>query len=96
MYLQASPVSLRGITTAGINLGIVVGQLLSNAAVKAFGERADKWAYRAPFALQLLFVGKLDILLYCAAFNLSDSRPSRWPSLRSRVTLVSGPHREIR
>ncbi|KAL3426963.1 maltose permease [Phlyctema vagabunda] len=53
---EASPVNLRGITTAGINLGIVVGQLLSNAAVKAFGERMDRWAYRAPFALQLVFV----------------------------------------
>ncbi|KAH7419235.1 maltose permease [Cadophora sp. MPI-SDFR-AT-0126] len=53
---EVSPVSLRGITTAGINLGIVVGQLLSNAAVKGFGERTDRWAYRAPFALQLLFV----------------------------------------
>jgi len=59
IILQASPVALRGITTAGINLGIVIGQLLSNAAVKAFGERNDRWAYRAPFALQLLFVGKL-------------------------------------
>ena len=55
--VKVSPVSLRGITTAGINLGIVIGQLLSNAAVKGFGERTDRWAYRAPFALQLLFVG---------------------------------------
>lgn len=55
--VKVSPVSLRGITTAGINLGIVVGQLLSNAAVKGFGERTDRWAYRAPFALQLIFVG---------------------------------------
>ncbi|KAH6724133.1 maltose permease [Leptodontidium sp. 2 PMI_412] len=56
---EVSPVSLRGITTAGINLGIVVGQLLSNAAVKGFGERTDRWAYRAPFALQLIFVAFL-------------------------------------
>jgi hypothetical protein len=42
--------------TAGTNLGICIGQLLSNAAIKGFGERPDTWAYRAPFALQWLFV----------------------------------------
>jgi hypothetical protein len=48
---------IRGITTAGVNLGIVIGQLLSNAAIKGFGERNDHWAYRGPFAIQLFFVG---------------------------------------
>jgi sugar porter (SP) family MFS transporter len=56
---ELSPVILRGITTAGVNLGIVIGQLLSNAVIKGFGERTDRWAYRAPFAFQLFFVGKL-------------------------------------
>lgn len=54
---QVSPVVLRGITTAGVNLGIVIGQLLSNAAIRGFGERGDKWAYRGPFAIQFFFVG---------------------------------------
>ncbi|ORY13441.1 general substrate transporter [Clohesyomyces aquaticus] len=52
---EITPVVLRGLSTAGVNLGIAIGQLLSNAAVKGFGERTDNWAYRAPFALQLFF-----------------------------------------
>jgi hypothetical protein len=56
-FEQVSPVVIRGITTAGVNLGIVIGQLLSNAAIKGFGERSDRWAYRGPFAIQLFFVG---------------------------------------
>jgi MFS family permease len=55
---EVSPVVLRGITTAGVNFAIVIGQLLSNAAIKGFGGRADSWAYRGPFSLQLIFVGK--------------------------------------
>ncbi|KAI9930956.1 hypothetical protein MW887_010611 [Aspergillus wentii] len=53
---EVSPVVLRGITTAGINLGIISGQLLSNAAIKGFGSREDTWAYRGPFAIQLFFI----------------------------------------
>ncbi|KZL72414.1 maltose permease [Colletotrichum tofieldiae] len=59
---ELAPVALRGYATAGVNLGIAVGQLLSNAVVKAFGERPDRWAYRGPFATQLFFV------LFLAAF----------------------------
>ena len=55
---QLSPVFLRGITTSGINLGIVVGQLISAGAIKAFGERTDRCAYRGPFAIQLFFTRK--------------------------------------
>ena len=55
---EISPVVLRGISTAGINFSIVIGQLLSNAAIKGFGGRSDSWAYRGPFALQFVFVGK--------------------------------------
>jgi hypothetical protein len=58
MFGQVSPVVLRGITTAGVNLGIVIGQLLSNAAIKGFGDRGDRWAYRGPFAIQFFFVGR--------------------------------------
>ncbi|KAH7381532.1 maltose permease [Pyrenochaeta sp. MPI-SDFR-AT-0127] len=56
---EITPVVLRGLSTAGVNLGIALGQLLSNAAVKGFGERDDAWAYRAPFALQLFFAAFL-------------------------------------
>lgn len=52
---EIAPVVLRGISTAGINLGIAIGQLLSNAVVKGFGQRTDRWAYAAPFAIQLSF-----------------------------------------
>ena len=52
---EITPVVLRGVSTAGVNLGIAIGQLLSNAFIKAFGEREDHWAYRAPFAIQLFF-----------------------------------------
>lgn len=56
MCSEIAPVALRGFATAGVNLGIAIGQLLSNAVVKGFGEREDSWAYRGPFATQLFFV----------------------------------------
>ncbi|EON67630.1 hypothetical protein W97_06773 [Coniosporium apollinis CBS 100218] len=52
---EITPVVLRGISTAGINLGIAVGQLLSNGVIKGFGARDDRWAYAGPFAIQLFF-----------------------------------------
>ncbi|KAJ1325303.1 MFS transporter SP family general alpha glucoside:H+ symporter [Microdochium nivale] len=60
---EIAPVALRGFATAGVNLGIAIGQLLSNAVVKAFGEREDRWAYAGPFATQLFFVLLLLALL---------------------------------
>lgn len=56
MTSELTPVVLRGVATAGVNLGIAIGQLLSNSAVAGFGGRTDRWSYRAPFALQLAFV----------------------------------------
>ncbi|KAF4458226.1 maltose permease [Fusarium albosuccineum] len=53
---EIAPVVLRGIATAGVNLGIAIGQLLSNAVIKGFGERTDRWAWRGPFATQLFFI----------------------------------------
>ncbi|KAH6892441.1 general substrate transporter [Thelonectria olida] len=53
---EIAPVVLRGMSTTGVNLGIAVGQLISNGVVKGFGERLDHWAYRAPFATQFFFV----------------------------------------
>ncbi|KAH7079870.1 maltose permease [Paraphoma chrysanthemicola] len=63
---EITPVVLRGLATAGVNLGIAMGQLLSNAAVKGFGERDDRWAYRAPFALQLFFAAFLLVGIWFA------------------------------
>ncbi|KAJ4182270.1 hypothetical protein NW759_017146 [Fusarium solani] len=56
---EIAPVVLRGISTASVNLGVAMGQLLSNAIIKGFGERTDHWAYRGPFAAQLFFVAFL-------------------------------------
>ncbi|KAH7240531.1 hypothetical protein FSOLCH5_010732 [Fusarium solani] len=53
---EIAPVVLRGIATAGVNLGIAVGQLVSNAVIKALGERSDSWAWRGPFCTQFFFV----------------------------------------
>ncbi|KAH7141012.1 general substrate transporter [Dactylonectria macrodidyma] len=53
---EIAPVVLRGLSTSGVNLGIAVGQLVSNGVVKGFGERTDRWAYRGPFATQLFFI----------------------------------------
>jgi MFS family permease len=53
---EVAPVVLRGIVTAGINFAIVIGQLLSNAVIKGFGDRDDKWSFRGPFSVQFLFV----------------------------------------
>ncbi|KIV96703.1 hypothetical protein PV10_00532 [Exophiala mesophila] len=53
---EVAPVVIRGMVTGGINFAIVIGQLLSNAVIKGFGERTDNWAFRGPFALQFLFV----------------------------------------
>lgn len=52
---EITPVVLRGLSTAGVNLGISVGQLISNAVIKGFGNYTDHWAYRGPFAIQLMF-----------------------------------------
>lgn len=56
MTSELTPVVLRGVATSGINLGIAIGQLLSNSVIKGFGSRSDRWAYRGPFAIQLAFV----------------------------------------
>ncbi|KND91006.1 General alpha-glucoside permease [Tolypocladium ophioglossoides CBS 100239] len=52
---ECAPVAFRGVATAGVQFGIGAGQLLSNAVIKAFGEWDSRWAYRAPFAIQLVF-----------------------------------------
>jgi sugar porter (SP) family MFS transporter len=63
MCSELAPLPLRGFATAGVNLGIAIGQLISNAVVKGFGEREDHWAYRGPFATQLFFSAFLLVFL---------------------------------
>jgi MFS family permease len=70
MCSELAPVALRGIATAGVNLGIAIGQLISNSVVKAFGERDDPWAYRGPFATQIFFA-----LFLLAFLPLSPESP---------------------
>ncbi|KAH6608913.1 maltose permease [Trichoderma cornu-damae] len=60
---ECAPVAFRGIATAGVQFGIGSGQLLSNAVIKGFGDRPDRWAYRGPFAIQLFFCLFLVVLL---------------------------------
>ncbi|KAJ9489532.1 hypothetical protein VN97_g3744 [Penicillium thymicola] len=52
---EACPVVLRGIAIAMVNLFVVVGQLVGNCLIKAFGGRSDNFAYRIPFAFQWIF-----------------------------------------
>ncbi|KAF3940955.1 hypothetical protein ABW19_dt0206407 [Dactylella cylindrospora] len=52
---EITPVVMRGLSTVGINLGIAMGQLVSNGVLKGFGARMDRWAYRGPFAIQFVF-----------------------------------------
>ncbi|KAL3464223.1 major facilitator superfamily domain-containing protein [Aspergillus heterothallicus] len=56
---EITPVALRGLATSGVNLGIAIGQLLSSAVIKGFGEREDNWGFRGPFAVQLVFIAFL-------------------------------------
>ncbi|KIJ63761.1 hypothetical protein HYDPIDRAFT_155254 [Hydnomerulius pinastri MD-312] len=52
---EVSPLALRGVTTATVNLGISVGRLLSNCVIRSTGNRTDAYAYRIPLALQWIF-----------------------------------------
>ncbi|TQV96367.1 hypothetical protein V2A60_003220 [Cordyceps javanica] len=52
---ELSPVVFRGIASAGVQFGLGSGQLIANGAVAGFGEWTSRWAYRAPFAIQLFF-----------------------------------------
>ena len=88
---ELAPIALRGIVTAGVNFAIVIGQLLSNAVIKGFGDRTDRWAYGGPFAVQWLFVGKsrqqlADVL----PLNLSSNSLGRL-ALCSGISVVLRP-----
>lgn len=91
---ELAPIVLRGLSTSGINLGIGIGGLLSNSVTRGFGTRSDRWAYRAPFIVQLLF----SLLLLVGAI-LSPESP--WYQARvgkidqARKTLKSLYHSDL-
>jgi hypothetical protein len=82
---------LRGITTAGVSLAIVIGQLASNGAIKGFGERTDRWAYRGPFCVQFF----LPAFLLCVVPFAPESpwylvRKERFDDARRSLTRLHG------
>ncbi len=94
--MKVTPVVLRGISTAGVNLGIALGQLISNSVIKGFGGRTDRWAYRGPFAIQLFFAAFLAVgLLFapespwwlCRMGRIEDARRSLRKLYGSNVDL---------
>lgn len=66
---EACPVVLRGITIAMVNLFVVIGQLLGNCLIRAFGARTDTFAYRIPFAFQWCFPA----ILLCGVWFCPES-----------------------
>ncbi|KAJ5625976.1 hypothetical protein N7510_002285 [Penicillium lagena] len=49
---EVSPVALRGMLTAFINMAWIIGQLVGQGVTKATSSRVDEWGYRIPFAIQ--------------------------------------------
>ncbi|KAJ5150918.1 uncharacterized protein N7482_010170 [Penicillium canariense] len=66
---EIAPVQLRGMSSAGVNLAIALGQLISNGVTKGFSNRSDVWAFRGPFLVQLLF----SILLFTGSWLSPES-----------------------
>lgn len=52
---EISPLALRGILEAYMNMSFVIGQFVATGMIDGFNSRPDEWAYRAPFALQWLW-----------------------------------------
>lgn len=94
--IKISPVVLRGLSTAGVNLGIAVGQLLSNVAIKGFGERPDDWAYRGPFALQLFFVVFLLVgLPFAPESPWYLVRKGKYEEAKASLTKLYGKNKDV-
>jgi SP family general alpha glucoside:H+ symporter-like MFS transporter len=66
---EISPLPLRGILEAYMNMAFVIGQFVAAGAIEGFSRRTDKWAYRAPFALQWLWC----VLLLVGMFFIPES-----------------------
>lgn len=63
---EVSPTALRGILTAFTNLAFVIGQFIAQGVTAGLEGRPDKWAYKAPFALQWLWPVLMLMGLYFA------------------------------
>ncbi|RJE24537.1 Maltose permease [Aspergillus sclerotialis] len=63
---EISPVAVRGVLAAMINLSYVIGQLVASALLKGTSTIDNKWSFRVPFASQwLLPVIILLIVFFC-------------------------------
>lgn len=89
---EVSPLALRGITTASVNLWIDLGQFMSNGVIRGTGNRTDAYAYRLPFALQWIFP---IILLVGLPFAPESPwwlvRKGRIDDARKVITRLGGP-----
>jgi len=94
--LQITPVVLRGISTAGVNLGIAIGQLISNGVIKGFGGRTDRWAYRGPFAIQLFFAAFLVVgLIFAPESPWWLARHGRTEDVKHSLRKLYGPNVDL-
>ena len=52
---EVTPVVLRGIGAAFVNLSFVIGQLIASGVLAGTQSRTDRWSYDIPFACQWVF-----------------------------------------
>jgi MFS transporter, SP family, general alpha glucoside:H+ symporter len=52
---ETTPVVLRGIGAAFVNLSFVIGQLVASGVLAGTQSRSDRWSYDIPFACQWIF-----------------------------------------
>ena len=52
---EVTPVVLRGIGAAFVNLSFVIGQLIASGVLAGTQSRPDRWSYDIPFACQWIF-----------------------------------------
>ncbi|KIK40403.1 hypothetical protein CY34DRAFT_24850 [Suillus luteus UH-Slu-Lm8-n1] len=87
---EVSPLALRGITTASVNLWIDCN--MSNGVIRGTGNRTDAYAYRLPFALQWIFpVALLVGLPFAPESPWWLVREGRIDDARKVITRLGGP-----
>ncbi|KAK4984081.1 hypothetical protein LTR66_005852 [Elasticomyces elasticus] len=63
---ETTPVVLRGIGAAFVNLSFVIGQLVASGVLAGCQAREDRWSYDIPFACQWIFpIAILVFLPFC-------------------------------
>lgn len=60
---ECLPIALRGFLTSGVNIMQIIGQLISIGLLDGLVNRASKWSYRIPFAVQ--WVWPLPLFIAC-------------------------------